>query len=385
MRLWRLGRRCAVTRDTVATVPEPALYLSDPDSVDWESYIHDLVRLGTVHLDLEDLAGLTAGVQDRPGTGHAIARVLVSDATSRRAALEAQHPLSSRAFLDWCGVRRPAGGSSPGSLTAGNTAPAGATRGGAGAAPGEPHRFVSGRAGGRGAGAAARSRPRRAAPRHRGHRDERPMRRGGEGDGKFAPVSRCKRKARRRLGCAAARGRRRAADRCRRCRRPPLRPAPAARGRSHVLAQVRRLPVEADRSGRASGPGAGPGRGRVLPFDASSTSTSAASMPSSRRAAGPTRSSACASGEPGTRASSSHRRSWRSHVPGGGRDHHAGTTFSTECCGWPLSTSTGRITSPSLERFRSPAGLRPGHRPRRRKRRRPQACSHRRQIRNISR
>ena len=70
-------------------------------------------------------------------------------------------------------------------------------------------------------------------------------------------------------------------------------------------------------------------------------------MPSSRRAAGRTRSSACASGEPGTRASSSRRRSWRSHVPGGGRDHPAGTTFSTERCGWPLCTSTGRITSPS--------------------------------------
>jgi GT2 family glycosyltransferase len=129
MRLWRLGRRCAVARDAVATVPEPALYLADPDSVDWESYMHDLVRLGTVHLDLEDLGALTAGVRDRPGTGHAIARVLVSDATSRRAALEAQHPLSSRAFLDWCGVRRPAGGSSPDSLTAGNTSPAGATAG----------------------------------------------------------------------------------------------------------------------------------------------------------------------------------------------------------------------------------------------------------------
>jgi len=106
LRMWRLGHRCAAARDAVATVPEPALFGQDPATVDWGSFVFDLLRLGATHLAVDDLAALTAGVVDRPGAAAAIARVLASGPFPRLEERGGNRPASSEAFFEWFGIPR---------------------------------------------------------------------------------------------------------------------------------------------------------------------------------------------------------------------------------------------------------------------------------------
>lgn len=104
VRIWRIGRRCAVAAGARADTLDEFVGISDPAAVDWEAFVHDFVHLGAVHLDEDELASLVGALSGRPGAPRAIARVLTSEAAARRGELSRSGAAGTDTLLRYCGV-----------------------------------------------------------------------------------------------------------------------------------------------------------------------------------------------------------------------------------------------------------------------------------------
>jgi GT2 family glycosyltransferase len=103
VRLWRLGERAAVVRDSPLERPGAVLDLDGSGELDALRYAQDLIRLATMHFSPAALARVVEALAARQGIGEALSSVLTSDAAARRAALlEAEAP-----FADALGIAGP--------------------------------------------------------------------------------------------------------------------------------------------------------------------------------------------------------------------------------------------------------------------------------------
>lgn len=101
LRTWLLGYQCLVVPDVViAHLFRPSF----PYQVDWESVVHNSLRLGGVHLGRERLARLVASLAGQPAFPAALARLLDGDAGSRRSALRARRRHDDSWFFDRFGI-----------------------------------------------------------------------------------------------------------------------------------------------------------------------------------------------------------------------------------------------------------------------------------------
>jgi len=102
LRLWRAGRTCAVAATAVAEPGEPDQSGPQPD---WEVFLHDLIRLASVHFDAEDVAYVIEGLRATPGFTVAAARVQAGDVGIRRRAVHAQSLFATSEILERFRVR----------------------------------------------------------------------------------------------------------------------------------------------------------------------------------------------------------------------------------------------------------------------------------------
>ncbi len=82
LRLWRLGHRCGVVPSALATLDEPGVHGADEA---W--FVHDVLRLATLHLGPPGLTTVIRALEPRPEFPEAMASVLLGDAVERAQAL----------------------------------------------------------------------------------------------------------------------------------------------------------------------------------------------------------------------------------------------------------------------------------------------------------
>jgi GT2 family glycosyltransferase len=100
IRLWTFGYECLV----VPTVEVAHLFRDDHAFQDWESFLHNMVRYGTVHFSEERLKRLIesySGDGDLPG---ALARVAASDAWVRRREIQGMRFHDDNWYFDKFGM-----------------------------------------------------------------------------------------------------------------------------------------------------------------------------------------------------------------------------------------------------------------------------------------
>jgi GT2 family glycosyltransferase len=97
LRLWRLGHSCVVAPE--ADVSHRFRERSASE-VDWPGFLHNLLRLGTLHLCERNLARLVESMCRHPAFPAAATAVATGDATRRRAALAAEAAHDDQWFFD---------------------------------------------------------------------------------------------------------------------------------------------------------------------------------------------------------------------------------------------------------------------------------------------
>ena len=107
LRLWRLGYRCMV-----APGAEIAHRFRVPaaEEVDWEAFLHNLLRMATVHLEPRDLASVVESARARPAFPRAAAAVAGGDAGARRVLVAAAAERPAEWFFERFGIRAFDGG-----------------------------------------------------------------------------------------------------------------------------------------------------------------------------------------------------------------------------------------------------------------------------------
>jgi GT2 family glycosyltransferase/SAM-dependent methyltransferase len=97
LRLWRMGYECLV-------VPESEIAhrfrVPQHGDVDWENFLHNLLRMATVHLDPDDLGVVVTNLRRHPEFPAAASRVLAGDVGERRARIAASSRFDTRWFLE---------------------------------------------------------------------------------------------------------------------------------------------------------------------------------------------------------------------------------------------------------------------------------------------
>ena len=97
LRAWLLGYQCVV----VPTAEVAHLFRSEfPYAVDWEMVMHNILRLVGVHFSQERFAQVTASLAQTSGFPRALARLIDSDAFSRRAEFLARRQFDDAWFFD---------------------------------------------------------------------------------------------------------------------------------------------------------------------------------------------------------------------------------------------------------------------------------------------
>jgi GT2 family glycosyltransferase/SAM-dependent methyltransferase len=115
LRLWRLGYECRVVPEAeVAHRFRPPA----PEHIAWDVLLHNLLRMGAIHLDPHPFAELIRSASGRPELPGALAAVAARDAGDRRERLALQSRRDTQSFFEQFGIRifrrtRPSGPSEP--------------------------------------------------------------------------------------------------------------------------------------------------------------------------------------------------------------------------------------------------------------------------------
>ena len=97
LRLWRSGYQCLIVRDSRVVRDFGS---NPPEAFDWTHHLSNLIRLGIVHLDPDDLASTVRALSAHPAFAEAFAEVVSSDAVARR------HQIAARTSESGSGVLR---------------------------------------------------------------------------------------------------------------------------------------------------------------------------------------------------------------------------------------------------------------------------------------
>lgn len=101
LRTWLLGYQCLVVPEVqIAHLFRPTF----PYQVDWESVLHNALRLGSVHLGRERFARLVAALAGHPAFPAALTRLLDGDCWERRRALELRRRYDDGWFFHRFGI-----------------------------------------------------------------------------------------------------------------------------------------------------------------------------------------------------------------------------------------------------------------------------------------
>jgi SAM-dependent methyltransferase len=84
LRIWRAGYECMVV--PTSRVAHDFLASGDHD-LDWDNFIYNLVRLGSIHLDESDLTTMLSSLGGNSSLSKALARVICDDTPNRRMAI----------------------------------------------------------------------------------------------------------------------------------------------------------------------------------------------------------------------------------------------------------------------------------------------------------
>jgi len=102
LRLWRAGYRCAVTPDVVVDDDGPRELPADDDG--WAAYLEAVLRMASIHLDVDDLSCVVEGVRRRPPVPGAAVRLLQGDVAERRRRYLSEEWAPTAAVLERFGV-----------------------------------------------------------------------------------------------------------------------------------------------------------------------------------------------------------------------------------------------------------------------------------------